>query len=163
MDPTPNPFAVMSLIVAPAILTNACSVLVMSTSNRLARTVDRARELTKQLEAADESAENNTARRLNELATTETRALLLLRAIQSFYAGLSGFAAAALISLVGAVLVPVKLAGVVEVLGVVTVLAGFFAVASLIHGAALLIGETRLAVQVLRDRAAAIRSRRHVE
>ena len=30
----PNPFAVLSFIVAPAILTNASSVLIMSTSNR---------------------------------------------------------------------------------------------------------------------------------
>jgi hypothetical protein len=42
---TTNPFAVLSLIVAPAILTNASCVLVMSTSNRLARVVDRARNL----------------------------------------------------------------------------------------------------------------------
>ena len=45
-----NPFAVLSLIVAPAILTNASSVLIMNTSNRLARGADRARELSKQLE-----------------------------------------------------------------------------------------------------------------
>ena len=30
-----GPFAALSLIVAPGILTNACSVLVMSTSNRV--------------------------------------------------------------------------------------------------------------------------------
>lgn len=46
-----NPFAALSLIVAPAILTNASSVLAMSTSNRLARAVDRARELARQLES----------------------------------------------------------------------------------------------------------------
>ena len=50
----PNPFAVLSLIVAPAILTNASSVLIMSTSNRLARGADRARELSKQLEGTDD-------------------------------------------------------------------------------------------------------------
>jgi len=54
MDPQVNPFAVLSLIVAPAVLTNASSVLAMSTSNRLARAVDRARELSKQLEEAGE-------------------------------------------------------------------------------------------------------------
>jgi hypothetical protein len=32
-----SPFAALSLIAAPAILTNAASLLVMSTSNRLAR------------------------------------------------------------------------------------------------------------------------------
>ncbi len=50
----PNPFAVLSLIVAPAILTNASSVLIMSTSNRLARGADRARELSKQLEGTED-------------------------------------------------------------------------------------------------------------
>jgi hypothetical protein len=45
MNPQTNPFAVLSLIVAPAVLTNACSVLVLSTSNRLARATDRVREL----------------------------------------------------------------------------------------------------------------------
>jgi hypothetical protein len=51
----PSPFAPRSLIVAPAILTNASSVLAMSTSNRLARAVDRARDLARQLEASDQS------------------------------------------------------------------------------------------------------------
>ena len=53
-----------------------------------------------------------------------------------------------------------KLSGVVQVLVGVTVLAGLFAVASLIHDAVVLLRETRLAVQLLRERAAAIRSRR---
>jgi xanthine dehydrogenase YagS FAD-binding subunit len=34
MDPQLNPFAVLSFIVAPAVLTNACSVLTMSTNTR---------------------------------------------------------------------------------------------------------------------------------
>ena len=38
-----NPFAVLTAVVAPAILTNACSVLALGTSNRLARVVDRTR------------------------------------------------------------------------------------------------------------------------
>jgi Protein of unknown function (DUF2721) len=51
MDPPANPFAALSLIVAPAILTNASAVLAMSTSNRLARAVDRARELLRHVES----------------------------------------------------------------------------------------------------------------
>jgi len=38
-----NPFGVLTSVVAPAILTNACSVLALGTSNRLARVVDRTR------------------------------------------------------------------------------------------------------------------------
>ena len=51
-----NPFAALSLIVAPAILTNACSVLILSTSNRFARAVDRARQLAQEIEGSDDLA-----------------------------------------------------------------------------------------------------------
>jgi len=42
---TNNPFAVLTFIAAPALLTNATSVLVLSTANRMLRTRDRMREL----------------------------------------------------------------------------------------------------------------------
>ena len=45
MNPELNPFAVLSWIIAPALLTNACTLLILSTANRLARAVDRAQEL----------------------------------------------------------------------------------------------------------------------
>jgi hypothetical protein len=40
-----NPFVILTLIVAPAILTNAAALMIMSTSNRFARAVDRGRDL----------------------------------------------------------------------------------------------------------------------
>src|SRR6185369_7542918 len=45
-----NPFAVLTAVVAPAILTNASSVLCLGTANRIARVVDRTRVITKELE-----------------------------------------------------------------------------------------------------------------
>jgi hypothetical protein len=48
-----NPFAVMTLIAAPAIVTNAASVLTLGTGNRLARVVDRSRGLAKILHDLD--------------------------------------------------------------------------------------------------------------
>jgi len=157
MDNSANPFAVLSLIVAPAILTNACSVLVMSTSNRLARAVYRAREMARQLEDTSHHPAIGEPHPREELAAAETRALLLLQALQSFYTALSGFAAAALVSLVGAVLASVGQVLTVRLLEVVAVLTGAVAVGALIHGCTALLRETRLAVQVLRDRAAALR------
>ncbi|MFV0445510.1 MAG: DUF2721 domain-containing protein [Planctomycetaceae bacterium] len=159
MDPASNPFAVMSLIVAPAILTNACSVLAMSTSNRLARAVDRARELSKQLEASVDEASLEDQRRMDELTAAEERALLLVQALRSLYAALAGFALAALVSLLGAILVPFLLGWTVSVLEIAAVVTGLLAVAALIHGASLLVRETRIAVQVLHDRAARVRAR----
>src|SRR5262245_12671448 len=99
-----NPFAVLSLFVAPAILTNAASLLILSTSNRLARAVDRARELAKQLESAADLATPKAVRRLAELAAAENRATLLVSSLQRFYVAMGGFATATLVSLVGTVL-----------------------------------------------------------
>jgi hypothetical protein len=148
-----NPFAVLSLIVAPAILTNASSVLVMSTSNRLARAVDRARELSKQLERPDEFKAVDADLNLEELTLNERRALLLLRGLRCFYASLGGFASATLIALLGAVLVPSGLDWLVQALEIAGVVAGLLAVGCVVYGSALLLHETRIAVQMLSKRA----------
>lgn len=44
-----NPFAALTTVVAPAILTNASSVLCLGTANRLARVVDRTRVVSAEL------------------------------------------------------------------------------------------------------------------
>jgi hypothetical protein len=155
----PNPFAVLSLIVAPAILTNASSVLIMSTSNRLARGADRARELSKQLEGTDDLSTGEAQRRLKELTAAEERTLLLLRSLRSFYVALGAFAFAAFVSLLGAVVAPIKLSVVVFPLELAGVGAGLVAVAALVYGSMLLFRETRIAVQVITERAATVRER----
>jgi hypothetical protein len=154
-----NPFAVLSLIVAPAILTNASSVLIMSTSNRLARGADRARELSKQLEGTDDLSTGEAQRRLKELTAAEERTLLLLRSLRSFYVALGAFAFAAFVSLLGAVVAPIKLSVVVFPLELAGVGAGLVAVAALVYGSMLLFRETRIAVQVITERAATVRER----
>ena len=158
MDPQVNPFAVLSLIAAPAILTNACSLLAMSTSNRLARAVDRARELARQLEEAGGLATPEAGRRLRELTVTEQRTLQLLAALRSIYMALGSFAFATLISLIGAVLVPFDTSVLVRTLEAIAVVGGVIAVGALVHGSTLLVRETRLAVQVLHERAENIRA-----
>ena len=52
-----NPFAVLTAIVAPAILTNASSVLALGTSNRLARVVDRTRVVAAELAGFEPASE----------------------------------------------------------------------------------------------------------
>jgi hypothetical protein len=154
-----NPFAILSFIVAPAILTNASSVLCMSTSNRLARAVDRARELSKQLEASDGEETPETERRLRELSVAEQRTLMLIQALRSFYTALGGFAAAALLSLLGAVPVRLETESLTIAFEIIAVSAGLFAVGALVHGSVMLVRETRIAVQVIRQRAEGVRAR----
>ncbi len=156
MDLQGNPFAVLSLIVAPAILTNASAVLTMSTSNRLARAVDRARELSKQLEESGYFSSPEAVRRLRELSAAEQRSLLILSALRSFYIALGGFASATLVSLLGAVVAPIGVEALIRVLEVVSIIAGIVAVSALVHGSAVLVRETRIVVQVLQERAASV-------
>lgn len=77
-----NPFAALSLIVAPAILTSATSVLIMSTGTRLARAIDLSRELSRELEQATNFAAAEQQRKLRELDAAGKRALLILNALQ---------------------------------------------------------------------------------
>jgi hypothetical protein len=153
----PNPFAALSLIVAPAVLTNASSILVLSTSNRLARAVDRARALAKQLEAPDGIPDRFTPLRLKEMASSEQRALMLLSALRLFYASLGAFAGAALTSLLGAGLSAAPQRSLFTTLELVAVGAGFIGVLGLILGCLLLVRETRLAVLVVSEEASLLR------
>lgn len=156
MDPSVNPFAALSLIVAPAILTNACALLAMSTSNRLGRAVDRSRELLREIEHGVDQAHR--PRYLRDLGITETRALLLMRVLRSFYVALAGFAVATLVSLVGAVVGAAGQPLLTLVVEVPAIGAGVVAVAALVHGAVLLVRETRLAVGILQERVADARA-----
>lgn len=51
MDLSTNPFAILSFISAPAVLTNASSVLLFGTGNRYGRAVDRVHELSDEVES----------------------------------------------------------------------------------------------------------------
>lgn len=152
-DPSVNPFTVLLLIAAPAILTNASSVLTMSSSNRLARAVDRTRELARQLEASESFSTEEAERRLQELEASHQRSQLLLRALRSFYIAVGCFATATLLSVLGAVFVTVDTTGSVKVVEVLALLAGGSAVAALITGSFHLARETRIAVAQLGRRA----------
>jgi hypothetical protein len=130
----------------------------MSTSNRLARAVDRGRELARQLE--DDVRTDADGRRLNELSVAEDRAILLVRALRSFYTGLGAFAVATLVSLVGAVAATAAGGGGVKTLEVVALIAGALAVVALVYGSLLLLRETSLAVDVMRERTRLLRRHR---
>ncbi len=159
VDVGSNPFAILSFIVAPAILTNAASLLAMSTSNRLARAVDRARELSRQLEESAGRPSSETARRSRELLAAERRSLLLIQALRSVYAAMGAFAGAALLSLLGAVLIVSGFSTPVLFFEIVAALLGLFAVVALIHCSGLLVRETRIVVHFLRERAEDVRKR----
>lgn len=147
-----SPYAVLTLIAAPAVLTNASSVLALGTSNRFARAVDRQRQLSVLLEKGEALIEGEGELRLRQLRRTEVRGLLLLRALTSFYTSLGAFAAAALLSLLGAI-VGARVAGLGTAAGVVAIASGLAGVGGLVYGCVVLVRETRVALESLREEA----------
>jgi hypothetical protein len=156
MDPAANPFSLLSLIVAPAVLTNASSVLILSTSNRLARTVDRTRVLTSLLQGPESQSGALAALELSELRRAQRRMVMLIQALRSFYVALGGLASTALLSGVGAVMATEEAPMPTRAIGILALGSGFVGVGMLVRGASLLVRETRLAVAGLQEQAAEI-------
>jgi hypothetical protein len=146
-----SPFAALSLIAAPALMTNAASLLAMSTSNRLGRTVDRTRSLAREIEAAGAESDPHL---LRSLTLAQTRVLITIRALTAIYFALGAFAAATLCAFIGAVVADGAGTVILEGAVIATVVFGAIAFLALIAAAALLIRESWLAYRLMSDEAA---------
>ncbi len=153
-----NPFTVLSLIAAPAILTNASSVLALGTSNRFARAIDRARQYASELDA--DLPREQLAIRERQLERAERRCLFLVKALSAFYLAVGSFAAAALISAVGSGLAAENIGYGSRIFLYLGLVVGIVGVGSVVRGCFLLLPETRLAVLNLEEEARYVRSRR---
>ena len=151
MDPLTNPFAVLTFIAAPAVLTNASSVMALGTSNRFARAIDRARALSAELGKQTAMPDALKRLRLNQLRYANRRVLLLVRAMTAFYVSLGAFAAASLTSLVGAAFVIGHLEAPRVAVMAVAFVCGVVGVGGLVTGSVLLVWESRLTFAILRE------------
>jgi hypothetical protein len=161
MEPTTlaqSPFAALTFIAAPALLTNASSVLALSTINRMLRTRDRMHELFAKSEGGRQP-ETDAARLIEQVNRVEKQATLLLRALHSIYLALAAFAAATFVTLLGAVLVPFQGAIWFRVLAGLGVMLGLIGVGGLVFGSASLFQATQLSLINIREEATLIRER----
>lgn len=154
-----NPFTVLTLIAGPAVLTNASSVLALGTSNRFARAIDRARALAKLLEDKAADSDPLTLMRVNQLNRTERRAVLMLHALRAFYLALGSFAAAALVSLIGASVAASEHTLLYRTTLLLALVTGCVGVGGLIVGCAFLVTDTRLALMNVSEEARLVRER----
>jgi hypothetical protein len=150
-----NPFSILTFIVAPAILTNASSVMTLGTSNRFARAIDRARTLTNQIEGKDPT-HPETILHIKLLHMAEHRAGLLMKALSSFYLSLGCFAAASLVSLLAAVFFVARHELLHQLSMGAALCAGVVGVGGLVTGSSLLVWETRITLGVLGEETAFI-------
>ncbi len=150
-----NPFAVLSFLAAPAILTNAATLLAMSTSNRLARAADRARAasaLVLESKELDQQAMYNR----NDFHHSTRRAEMLVRALGQLYLATACFAGAVCVALVGAFAGYFHVVVLPLVLQVLTILLAVVGVGAMVSASAVLVAETRLALSGLADLHASI-------
>ena len=149
MEALSSAVAVLTAMITPAVLISACGALILSTSTRLGRVVDRVRMLIHDFEemmttqAEDvELFEERRAVIFNQLDKLTTRTRLLQKSMRVFYLSLGVFVGTSVaIGLVAAVGRP-NWAWVPVVLGL-TGACGLF------YGSVLLIRESRLAQESL--------------
>jgi hypothetical protein len=133
---------VLSAMITPAVLISASGTLVLSTSVRLARIVDRVRALSRSLEESFSGApETVLAARRDEiqqqLGLQTRRGRLIQRALTSFYVALCVFVGTT-ISIAISAFAP-------QALWAPTWL-GILGMITMFYGCVLLVGETRLAL-----------------
>ncbi len=157
-DLSSNPFALLSLIGAPAVLTNAASVLALSTSNRFLRASERMRALSQRTEDRSLPTEVR-ALLFRQAERTERQALYLLKGLRAAYVALGSFASASLISILGAGLAGSALHVGFRALGALALAVGFVGAGGLVTACLKLLQATRLSMQNMSEEAALIRAR----
>lgn len=153
---TDSPFVVLSFLAAPAILTNASTVLALGTSNRLARAADRARAAAASIISAKDPGDPMLPLMEQDFDAATRRAKLLIVALRRYYLAAGCFAAGTCIALVGAFINYFGFHAVDLVMQIATILAAVLGVGGLVHGSMALLAETRIALRVLDQQHAAI-------
>ena len=148
-----NPFVVLSYVSGPALLTNATSLLLLSTTNRFARSIDRSRYLTALL--GRPSPEAILEVEADELRTVGRRIRLIGLAISGFYLAAAMFALATVTSILGAVLAQSAGGPVLDLLVAFAVFLGGVGFAAFVTAAFSLVVETRITMGSLAKESAA--------
>jgi len=148
MNPLSNAITVLTAMITPAVLISACGSMILSTSVRLGRVVDRVRSLSDRLEEIvhdDQQTEMNKERQaviFEQLDKLTSRARILQRCMVTFYLSLGAFVATSVAI------------GVVALIGsarytVAPVIFGIIGAIFLFYGSMLLILEARLALSTI--------------
>ncbi len=164
MDPTAglmgaNPFAALTFIAAPALLTNASSLLLLGTTNRLARAVDRVRAMAEQLEQHARSERTVAEVDLGLMALAEQRVRIIVRAMTAFYLAIGSFSFGTMLALIGAALVSPSHEDARTWVLRITVAACVVGVTAIMSGSLALVFESRITFRILTAEAREARHR----
>lgn len=138
--------AVLTAMITPAVLISACGSMILSTSHRLGRVVDRVRALSDKLEELAEKEAGNTTERQSiifaQLDKLTSRARILQRSMVTFYLALGMFVATSVAIGVVAISANARY-------NLIPVIVGLVGACFLFYGSMLLIFEARLALSTI--------------
>ena len=143
---TESAIAVLTAMITPAVLISACGSMILSTSGRLGRVVDRVRALSDRLETLPERNDSSSHERQEiiflQLDKLTSRARILQRSMVTFYLALGMFVATSVAI------------GVVAIVNrprynIIPVVIGLIGALFLSYGSMLLIFEARLALSTI--------------
>lgn len=145
---TQSAIAVLTAMITPAVLISACGSMILSTSTRLGRVVDRVRALSDRLEAMTDEArqtDDGTERQtviFKQLDKLTSRARILQRCMVTFYLSLGMFVATS---------VAIGIVGFAsnQRYSIIPVALGILGACFLFYGSVLLILEARLALSTI--------------
>jgi len=148
MNEMPGSLGVLSAMLTPAVLISACGTLILSTSMRLARIVDRVRVLSEMSEQISiggvrDFVQERRTEVERQLAEHARRAQLIQLSLTSFYVALC---------LLVATVVSIGLSALLASMAWMPSLLGILGSIVLFYGCVMLIAETRLALRsVIRE------------
>jgi hypothetical protein len=159
-----NPFAVFTFLVAPAILTNACTLLALGTSNRLARGVDRARAIAAVLVSDSQGQSASASIIPRELAQAQFEAAsgrcrMLLGALRSFYLAIGSFGAGTCVAMLGAAMAYFGNQDAGQIAMTAMLCFSGIGVLALIYGAICMVRESTLTLSMLKDEQLSLEAR----
>jgi hypothetical protein len=140
--------ALLSAMITPAVLISACGLLILSTSARLARVMDRVRLLGRGLQSLVEEeqarafAEERRRELERQIALQSRRGRLIQRSLTGFYVALCTFVGTA---------IAIGLARYVSIAAWLPAGLGILGTLFLFYGCVLLVGEARLALRSIED------------
>src|SRR5712692_1619363 len=143
----PLGLALLSAMITPAVLISACGTLIFSTSNRLARIVDRVRKLSSLIADLSDKEEMDFKEERREelrrqLSSYAIRGQMVQQTLTAFYSALGVFVATTIT--IGIVAFAPRFGWLPSVLGIVGTIILFY-------GCVLLIAEARLALKSVNE------------
>ena len=145
---TQNPFAIITIIGAPAILTNASSILGLSTSSRLMKCLETIGGLEKKLENPQLDATIKSIHiEQSRLAHKQSRNFL--RALRASYTSLAAFAFSCFVALTGSILILFGVQAIAQLFAVLSLASGSLGVLGLVWSSVELIVASRITLLVM--------------